>query len=112
MERNGQLRAAQYASTGYEDNYFSVGPAMLETLFLVVTHLVALGVNDVSLFERTLPWDHAATALWLEEAGGKAARPDGSPYRVDEWQRKGLIGAASPQLWDHMAEHLAEIPFD
>ena len=45
VERNGQLRAAQYASTGYEDNYFSVGPAMLETLFLVVTHLVALGVN-------------------------------------------------------------------
>jgi fructose-1,6-bisphosphatase/inositol monophosphatase family enzyme len=73
---------------------------------------LALGVNDVSLFERTLPWDHAATALWLEEAGGKAARPDGSPYRVDEWQRKGLIGAASPELWEQMAERLAGIPFD
>ena len=64
---------------------------------------LALGENDVSFFERTLAWDHAAGALWLEEAGGKVARPDGSPYRVDEWDRKGLIGAASPKLWDTLA---------
>jgi len=68
---------------------------------------LALGQNDLSYFERTLPWDHAAGALWLNEAGGKCARPDGSPYRVDEWQRKGLIGAASPALWDAMATRLA-----
>ena len=70
---------------------------------------LALGVNDVSVFERTLAWDHAAGVLWLNEAGGKAARPDGSPYRVDEWARKGLIGAASPALWDDLAERLAGI---
>lgn len=68
---------------------------------------LALGVNDLSFFERTLPWDHAAGALWLNEAGGKCARLDGSPYRVDDWQRKGLLGAASPRLWDEMAEKLA-----
>lgn len=68
---------------------------------------LALGTNDVSYFERTLAWDHAAGALWLEEAGGKCARPDGSPYRVDEWARKGLIGAASPALWQAMAARLA-----
>ena len=67
---------------------------------------LALGVNDVSIFERTLAWDHAAGALWLNEAGGKVARLDGSPYRVDEWERKGLIGAASPALWEDMAERL------
>jgi fructose-1,6-bisphosphatase/inositol monophosphatase family enzyme len=67
---------------------------------------LALGVNDVSIFERTLAWDHAAGALWLDEAGGKVARIDGSPYRVDEWQRKGLIGAASPALWQALAERL------
>ena len=67
---------------------------------------LALGQNDLALFERTLPWDHAAGVLWLNEAGGKAARPDGSPYRVDEWQRPGLIGAASPALWDDLAERL------
>ena len=71
---------------------------------------LALGVNDLSLFERTLPWDHAAGVLWLNEAGGKCARLDGSPYRVDDWQRKGLLGAASPALWDEMAERLAALP--
>jgi fructose-1,6-bisphosphatase/inositol monophosphatase family enzyme len=70
---------------------------------------LALGVNDVSIFERTLAWDHAAGVLWLNEAGGKAARPDGSLYRVDEWRRQGLIGASSPALWEEMAERLATL---
>lgn len=64
---------------------------------------LGLGENDVSFFERTLAWDHAAGTLWLEEAGGRVARPDGSPYRVDEWARRGLIGAASPALWEQLA---------
>ena len=70
---------------------------------------LALGTNDVSIFERTLAWDHAAGVLWLNEAGGKAARPDGSPYRVDEWDRPGLLGAASPVLWDELAELYAKL---
>lgn len=70
---------------------------------------LALGVNDVSIFERTLAWDHAAGVLWLNEAGGKAARSDGSPYRVDEWARKGLIGAATPALWDDLAQRLTAL---
>lgn len=68
---------------------------------------LALGENDVSLFEKTLAWDHAAGVLWLNEAGGKAARPDGSPYRVDGATHRGLIGAASPALWDEMAARMA-----
>ncbi len=71
---------------------------------------LALGENDVSIFERTLAWDHAAGVLWLNEAGGKAARPDGSAYRVDEQDRTGLIGAASSQLFDDLAERLAIMP--
>jgi fructose-1,6-bisphosphatase/inositol monophosphatase family enzyme len=70
---------------------------------------LALGVNDVSIFERTLPWDHAAGVLWLNEAGGRAARPDGSAYRVDEWDKPGLLGAASPSLWDELAGRLAAL---
>jgi fructose-1,6-bisphosphatase/inositol monophosphatase family enzyme len=70
---------------------------------------LVLGVNDVSIFERTLAWDHAAGVLFLNEAGGKAARLDGSPYRVDEWARPGLLGASSPKLWDDMAERLARL---
>jgi fructose-1,6-bisphosphatase/inositol monophosphatase family enzyme len=68
---------------------------------------LALGQNDVSFFERTLAWDHAAGALWLGEAGGKIARPDGRPYRVDEAHLPGLIGASSPALWDGLAQRLA-----
>ncbi|MCJ2184999.1 inositol monophosphatase [Novosphingobium sp. 1949] len=64
---------------------------------------LVLGTNDVSMFNRTLPWDHAAGALFLNEAGGKAARPDGSAYRVDEYERRDLIGAASPALWEDFA---------
>ena len=68
---------------------------------------LGLGENDVSLFERTLAWDHAAGVLWLNEAGGMAARPDGSPYRVDGESHGGLIGAASPALWEGMAARMA-----
>ena len=69
---------------------------------------LALGVNDVSVFERTLAWDHAAGVLFLNEAGGKAARFDGSPYRVDE-DRTGLIGASSPALWEALARRMDNI---
>ncbi|MFM5885826.1 MAG: inositol monophosphatase family protein, partial [Novosphingobium sp.] len=57
---------------------------------------IACGINDVSIFERTLAWDHAAGVLFVNEAGGKVARADGRPYRVDEAHLPGLIGAASP----------------
>jgi len=70
---------------------------------------LVLGVNDVSIFERTLAWDHAAGVLFVNEAGGKAARPDGRPYRVDEAHLPGLIGAASPALWDDLAARLASL---
>lgn len=70
---------------------------------------LALGQNDVSMFNRTLAWDHAAGVLWLNEAGGRAARPDGSPYRLDEPERTGLLGAASPALWDELAERFSRL---
>lgn len=70
---------------------------------------LALGENDVSIFERTLPWDHAAGVLFLNEAGGKAARPDGRPYRVDEYAERGLLGASTPQLWERLAEQMAAL---
>ncbi len=68
---------------------------------------LVLGVNDLSIFERTLAWDHAAGVLFVNEAGGMAARPDGRPYRVDEAHLPGLIGAASPALWHGLAARLA-----
>ena len=63
---------------------------------------IALGTNDLALFNRTLPWDHAAGVLFLNEAGGCAARFDGSPYRVGT-DEKGMLAAASPAMWDKAA---------
>jgi fructose-1,6-bisphosphatase/inositol monophosphatase family enzyme len=64
---------------------------------------LVLGQNDIALFERTWPWDHAPGGLFLEEAGGRIARPDGSPYRIGV-PGTGAIAAASPALWDRAAE--------
>ena len=70
---------------------------------------LALGINDVSIFERTLAWDHAAGVLFLNEAGGMAARVDGAAYRADD-ARRGMIAAASPALWEELAGRMAELP--
>lgn len=59
---------------------------------------LALGANDIALFERSYAWDHVPGALLLEEAGGKVARLDGTGYRADQ-PSGGMIGAASPALW-------------
>jgi len=68
---------------------------------------IVVGENDLSIFERTYAWDHAAGVLFVNEAGGKAARPDGSAYRVDGHFAPGLLAAASPRLWDELAERMA-----
>ena len=69
---------------------------------------LALGINHISTFERTLPWDHAAGILFLNEAGGKAARWDGEAYRPAD-RKTGLLGASSPKLWDQAAELLGHV---
>lgn len=69
---------------------------------------LVLGTNHISVFERALPWDHAAGILFLNEAGGKCAHWDGSEYRPAD-RKKGLLGASSPKLWDEAAERLGDI---
>jgi fructose-1,6-bisphosphatase/inositol monophosphatase family enzyme len=66
---------------------------------------LVLGQNDVTLFERTLPWDHGAGALFLEEAGGVIQRNDGRAYMTGDGGT-GLLGAASQRLWDDAARIL------
>lgn len=66
---------------------------------------LVLGQNDVSVFARTLPWDHAAGSLFVNEAGGVCQRLDGTPYVVGD-VRRGLLGASSPRLWDQAARQL------
>jgi fructose-1,6-bisphosphatase/inositol monophosphatase family enzyme len=66
---------------------------------------LALGTNDVALFQKTLPWDHAPGSLFLREAGGVVRWPDGRDYHVGD-QRRGMLAAASPALWEQAAKLL------
>ena len=61
--------------------------------------LIGTGERDFAFYWRTLAWDHSAGVLFLNEAGGKAARPDGSAYRPTG-AGDGLLAAASPDRWD------------
>lgn len=60
---------------------------------------IASAERDFALYWRTLAWDHAPGVLFLNEAGGKATRPDGSPY-VPGSEGKGLLAARTPEVWD------------
>lgn len=64
--------------------------------------VLAKGEHDFTLFWRTLPWDHAPGSLFLTEAGGRAARPDGSPYLPADG-RAGLLAAANAEVWEEVA---------
>ncbi|WP_129791342.1 inositol monophosphatase [Sphingosinicella sp. CPCC 101087] len=67
--------------------------------------LLALGERDFVFYWRTLPWDHAAGALFLEEAGGKAVRPDGSAYQPAS-RGSGLLAASTPEAWEEAHRRL------
>lgn len=60
--------------------------------------LMAAGHCHYSVYNRLLPWDHAAGVLLHAEAGGYSARLDGSPYRADETEG-GLICTPDEASW-------------
>jgi fructose-1,6-bisphosphatase/inositol monophosphatase family enzyme len=59
---------------------------------------VLAGQRDFTLYRRTKPWDHAAGALLVSEAGGRAIRFDGTQYGPADSMEGGIIAAASPQV--------------
>jgi fructose-1,6-bisphosphatase/inositol monophosphatase family enzyme len=63
------------------------------------------GEDDIALFQRILPWDHAAGALFVTEAGGMVTHWDGSPWRVGG-SGLGVLAAATPRLWERAADVL------
>lgn len=60
---------------------------------------IVAGEEDFALFQRLLPWDHAPGCLLLTEAGGVAAHPDGTPFRADHAERRGLLLARDAGTW-------------
>lgn len=68
---------------------------------------IVLGEVDAALFQRMLPWDHAAGSLFVIEAGGICAYPDGTPYSAAD-MRPGMLVATSQALWDEVRGVLFE----
>jgi fructose-1,6-bisphosphatase/inositol monophosphatase family enzyme len=50
------------------------------------------GEKDLLVYYRLLPWDHAAPALVLTEAGGSVQHLDGSSYTVRSANQVTLVG--------------------
>ena len=67
--------------------------------------LVGGGHTHFSVYGRLYPWDHAPGVLLHREAGGYAARFDGSPYEpTDIWG--GLICAPDRASWQVLRDAL------
>ena len=60
--------------------------------------LMAAGHCHYSVYNRLLPWDHAAGVLLHQEAGGHSARLDGSPYDPAD-PEGGIICTPDPASW-------------
>lgn len=83
-----QLPAARRRTLGRVSTLSCAGAEYLEIL---------AGRADFNLYRMTKPWDHAAGALMLEEAGGAAQRFDGGVYAPAQPVNSGLIAAIHPQ---------------
>ena len=67
--------------------------------------LLAGGHCHFLLFNRLMPWDHAAGWLLHREAGGYSAQFDGEPYRPTVFTG-GLICAPDRASWEALREAL------
>ena len=67
--------------------------------------LLASGGAHFSMYSKLMPWDHLAGCLIVEEAGGRIAKLDGTPYTPRD--REGfLIAACDEGQWDAVHEAL------
>jgi len=67
------------------------------------------GQREFSLYRLTKPWDHAAGALMVSEAGGQAERFDGTPYGPAGSMEGGIITAVSPGVLTEVREVLEAV---
>lgn len=67
---------------------------------------IASGETDVSMFWNTYPWDHAAGALIVEEAGGKVGFKDGLRYKPGITEKKGILTTGDPEIWQSWCDVL------
>lgn len=65
------------------------------------------GSSQYSLYHRLMPWDHAAGALLVSEAGGRSALVDGTPYGPTVLDGT-LLNAPDPATWERVRAFLYE----
>jgi fructose-1,6-bisphosphatase/inositol monophosphatase family enzyme len=99
-EFDRQLSAGQRARLGGLTSLNCAGREYIEILS---------GQRDFSLYRRTKPWDHAAGALMVSEAGGRAERFDGTPYGPAGSMEGGIITAVSPGVLTEVREVLEAV---
>lgn len=68
--------------------------------------MAARGTIHALVYWRLYPWDHAPGALLHAEAGGYAARFDGSPYVAARHRDGGLICAPDRAAWQAVHDAL------
>ena len=90
-KRLTQQERAELSAAG--TRFASLGPGALSA-GVNYTRLLN-GETDFVLYQRSLPWDHAAGTLLLAEAGGVTVRPDGTPYRLTDGRNGPLLNAAN-----------------
>ncbi len=89
--------AVMTASAEHCQSVRRTGSAALNLAYL------AAGRHDLAWAFTTKPWDVAAGALLVREAGGVIAAPDGSPLNLRD-ERVPYVAAASPQLQNAFLE--------
>ncbi|MEP1201478.1 inositol monophosphatase family protein [Tateyamaria sp.] len=70
--------------------------------------LLATGAIDFILSGYLNCWDHAAGVLLCQQAGGKAAMMDDTPYNAGMTSGY-LLSASSEAVWDSVARHFADL---
>jgi len=68
---------------------------------------VLRGEKDFAVYYRLLPWDHAAPALILSEAGGSVTHLNGKPYSVRSRDQLTIV-ARSSEVGAELARRLQE----
>lgn len=63
--------------------------------------VLCAGHTDFSMYAKMMPWDHAAGWLMHREAGGYAARLDGSDY-LPRHTEGGILYAADRDSWNRI----------
>lgn len=69
--------------------------------------VLASGVTQFTIYNKLMPWDHLAGVLIHQEAGGYAAKFDGSPYLPSDTEG-GLVAAVNEESWALIMKEVIE----